>query len=547
MKPIYSLLITGIIVGSISCKKYEEYPVERITGDFIYDSLDKQAVYANRAVNDLYAYLPKGFNRISNSVLDAATDDAISSEFDNPIELLSHSQLNAQNNPDGRWADAYTAIRKANQFLANIDIVPRDEQSKTWWKAEVRFIRAMNYFELLKRYGGVPLMGDKYYNLEDEIDVTRSPFDEVVTYIVNECDAIAPLLRTDPLSSNDLGRVSQAGAMALKCRTLLYAASPLNNPSNDAVKWQKAAAAAKNIMNLGKFSLAASFVNGFTNRTNPEVILAYQTANNTNLEKNNAPVGYTTPNISQGYISPTQNLVDAFPMANGKAINQTGSGYNPANPYNSRDPRLAATVFYNGMMWLNRPVETFQGGLDNPGATGHVSRQTRTGYYLRKFLGNFATSAEYSNQSHNFPIFRYAEILLNYAEAKNELNEPAEAYTQLKALRQRAGIAAGADGLYGLKAGMTQTEMREAIRLERRLELAFEEHRYWDLRRWKIADQVLNKDLTGAVITKNPDNTFSYTYRNVDYVSFVNKQYLYPIPFNEVSSSDGRITQNAGW
>ncbi|WEK35083.1 MAG: RagB/SusD family nutrient uptake outer membrane protein [Candidatus Pseudobacter hemicellulosilyticus] len=547
MRAIHYLLITGFAACLFSCTKYEEYPVERITGDFIFDSLDKQGVYATRFVNDLYSYLPTGFNRISNSILDAATDDAIASEYGNQIERLSKSQLNADNNPDGRWATCYTAIRKANQFLANIDIVPQDAQTKTYWKGEVRFIRAMNYFELLKRYGGVPLLAERYYSLADKIDVSRNSFAEVADYIVSECDAILPLLRTDPVTATELGRVTRAGALSLKSRTLLYAASPLNNPANDPARWQLASDAAKAVMDLNKYSLAPSFVNHFTNRSSVEFILGYQTPVNTDLERQNAPVGYVTPNVSQGYISPTQDLVDAFPMANGKPIRDAGSGYNAANPYNSRDPRLAGTVFYNGMQWLNRAVENFQGGLDNPASSVRVARQTRTGYYMRKFLGSFASSAEYSNQSHVFPIFRYTETLLNYAEAQNELNVQTTAYTQLKALRARAGITAGTDGLYGLKANMTQEEMRAAIHLERRLELAFEEHRYWDLRRWKTAEQVLNKDLTGMMIVKNSDNTLSYSTHTVDYVSFLPKQYLYPIPINEVTGSQGKIAQNSGW
>jgi hypothetical protein len=547
MKGTIYLLAAGLAISFLSCKKYEEYPVERITGDFVFDPYDKQGIYANRFVNDLYSYLPRGYNRIDNSVLDAATDDAISSEYGNEIEVLSHSQLNAVNNPDGRWADAYRAIRKANQFLANIDIVPRDSVTKANWKAEVRFIRAMNYFELLKRYGGVPLLQDRYYTLEEKIDVARSSFDEVAQYIANECDSIIPSLRNDPVTGNEVGRITRGATMALKSRTLLYAASPLNNPTNDPDKWVKAAAAAKALMNTGKFSLSPNFINTFVVRTNPEIILAFQTPVNSNLERQNAPIGYTSPNVSQGYVSPTQDLVNSFPMANGRPITQANSGFNPANPYNSRDPRLAATVFLNGTQWLNRPVETFQGGLDNPPSSVRVARQTRTGYYMRKFLGNFANNAEYSNQSHNFPIFRYAEILLNYAEARNEVNDMAEAYIQLRTLRQRAGIAAGTDQLYGLKPAMTQAEMREAIRLERRIELAFEEHRYWDLRRWKIAEQVLNKDLTGVVIQKNPDNSLSYNYGKADYITFLQKQYLYPIPNNEVTGSNGRIAQNPGW
>lgn len=542
-----SILAAATFIFAFSCKKYEDYPVERITNNIVYDSLDKNATYAEWVVNGIYAFLPNGYNRIDNVVLDAATDDAVASSFGSNIEVLGKSRLSAVNNPDDKWAPAYEAIRRANLFLANIDVVPRDAVTKAYWKAEVRFIRAMNYFELLRRYGGVPLLGDKAYSLEENIQVKRNTFDEVAAYIVQECDAIFPSLRTDPIDNTNLGRVTQAAALALKSRTLLLAASPLNNPADDPARWAAAAAAANSVISLGKYSLAGNFREVFTARKSPEVILAYQAAQHSNLERQNAPVGYVEPNVSQGYVSPTQQLVDAFPMLNGLAITDASSGYNPANPYAGRDPRLAATVFYNGMMWLGRPVETFEGGLDNPSAEVRVARRTRTGYYMRKFLGDFAAASDYSNQNHNFPIFRYAEILLNYAEAANETDNRAAAYTQLKDIRKRAGLQAGVDGLYGLKANMSKAEMREAIRLERRLELAFEEHRYWDLRRWKVAEQTLNKQVSGVKITRNANGTFTYSYQPVDYVSFAAKQYLYPVPYKEVTASGGNITQNKDW
>jgi hypothetical protein len=542
-----SILAAAAVISAISCRKYETYPVERITNNIVYDSLDKNATYAEWVVNGIYGFLPNGFNRIDNVVLDAATDDAVASNFGNNIEVLGKGRLTAVNNPDDNWAPAYEAIRRANLFLANIDVVPRDAATKAYWKAEVRFIRAMSYFELLRRYGGVPLLGDKYYSLEEPIRLQRSTFDQVVSYIVQECDAVFPSLRTDPIDNTNLGRVTQAAALALKSRTLLLAASPLNNAADDPAKWLAAADAAKKVMDLGKYSLAANFKEVFTVRKSPEVILAYQASQHSNLERQNAPVGYVEPNVSQGYVSPTQQLVDAFPMQNGLAITDAASGYNAANPYTGRDPRLAATVFYNGLMWLGRPVETFEGGLDNPAAEVRVARRTRTGYYMRKFLGEFGTATDYSNQNHNFPIFRYAEILLNYAEAANETDDRAAAYTQLTNIRKRAGLAAGANTLYGLKAGMNKTEMREAIRLERRLELAFEEHRYWDLRRWKIAEQVLNKPLNGVKVVRDAGGTYTYTYQPVDYVSFAAKQYLYPIPYKEVTAGNGTITQNKDW
>ncbi|QEH43425.1 RagB/SusD family nutrient uptake outer membrane protein [Chitinophaga sp. XS-30] len=543
---IYILAIAAVVFA-FSCRKYETYPVERITDNIVYDSLDKNGTYAEWVVNGIYAFLPNGYNRIDNVVLDAATDDAVASGYGNDIEVLGKSRLTAVNNPDDKWAFSYEAIRRANLFLAKVDVVPRDETTKAYWKAEVRFIRAMSYFELVRRYGGVPLLGSRYFSLEEPIRLTRNTFDEVVAYIVQECDAIFPSLRSDPIDNTNLGRITQAAALALKSRVLLLAASPLNNPADDRARWLAAATAARDVISLGKYSLAANFNGIFTNRKSPEVILAYQAVQHSNLERQNAPIGYVEPNVSQGYVSPTQQLVDAFPMLNGSAITDAGAGYDPANPYANRDPRLSATVFYNGMMWLGRAVETFEGGLDNPAAEVRVSRRTRTGYYLRKFLGNFGTASDYSNQDHNFPIFRYAEILLNYAEAANETDDRDAAYTQLMSIRRRAGLEEGADGLYGLKANMNKMEMREAIRLERRLELAFEEHRYWDLRRWKVAEQMLNKQVSGVRITRNADGTFTYGYQQVDYVSFAAKQYLYPIPYQEVTASGGMIKQNTGW
>jgi hypothetical protein len=263
------------------------------------------------------------------------------------------------------------------------------------------------------------------------------------------------------------------------------------------------------------------------------------------LETTQSPVGYVVANArSQGMTSPTQNLVDAFPMANGMQINEPGSGYDPAAPYSNRDPRLAATVFYDGFNWLSRPVQTFQGGLDRPDNIAVATVQTRTGYYLRKFLGNFATATAFSSQSHNFPIFRYAEIILNNAEALNELGQVEAAVTQIKTLRSRAGIAAGADTRYGIKAGITQTEMQELIRNERRIELAFEEHRFWDIRRWKIADQVLTAPFNGMRITSG--TTPAYQVIPVATPVFQARLYHMPIPYEEITKNT-QLIQNEGW
>lgn len=561
------LAFAALTAFQSACRKQESVPLEGITEDLVFDKMDINGDYATEALTNLYTFLPNGFNRIDDAYLDAATDDAVSSKSRSNIEVLSKALQSPTQTIDGVYSDNYVCIRRANKFLSKIDVVPfreTSEPTRQYFKAEARFIRAMCYFELIKRYGGVPLMGDHIFGYDDDLTFPRNSFDECVQYIVNECDAIKDSLRKEPLSATDVGRISEGAAMALKARTLLYAASPLNNPGNDPAKWQSAADAALAVINLNVYALnnannttaGGSFVGAFISRSDKEVILAFQRDKNKLLERSQAPVGYTNDvDPSNGLTSPTQDLVNAFPTINGKPIttdiyNATTNktGYNAADPYTNRDPRLKATVFYNGQLWLGRPVETFEGGKDKPN-TGIV--QTRTGYYLRKFLPDLSSGTSYALQDHNFIIFRYAEILLDYAEAINEaadaqVNRTA-AYTQLIALRKRAGITAGTGSLYGLTANMTQAQMRDAIRLERRLELAFEEHRFWDLRRWKVAETALNTTLHGVTITKASDGTFTYQQNTVGTVTFIApRMYLYPIPFSELQA-DPALIQNPGW
>ncbi|MEJ5963854.1 RagB/SusD family nutrient uptake outer membrane protein [Pedobacter immunditicola] len=567
MKKLYILAILSIAFAA--CSKVEDGPLERITEDYAFDSKDPRGVNAEQFLNDVYRTLPDGFNRIDGDFLDAATDDAIPSQVGTEIERFTKGLLSTSNNPDDAWSKNYEGIRKVNLFLQKIDIVPIDVNLKATRKAEARFLRAMFYFELLKRYGGIPLVGDEVLSAVNQQNFKRNSFEESINYIVNECNALETLVMTDPLSASDYGRVSKGVVLSLKARTLLYAASPLYNGGNvgasaeqkqlqgyaafDKERWNKAALAAKVVMDMKPlFTLltAANYAKNdvFLLRRNTEVIFAYLTANHKDLETSNGPVGYGYPNLANGNTNPTQNLVDAFPGANGRPITETASLYNPQNPYTNRDPRLKNTVLYNGSQWLSRPLETFEGGLDKPGKT---TRQTRTGYYLRKFLGNAETLTQYGNSPHNFPIFRYSDMMLSYAEAMNEyLDAPnTSVYQVLYDLRLRAGIARGTVTGYahGLKTVMTKAEMQQAIRNERRIELAFEEHRFWDLRRWKIAHSTLNKSLEGIKITKNANGELTYARENVATIGFTDpKMYFYPIPNTEILKNTN-LVQNTGW
>lgn len=532
------LALIGILAG---CKKsIEDYPQERWEEDVAFDPRDSVGTYARQFLMNVYSYLPNHFAGVSNNALhEAGTDDAVYRYPGSTIENFVNGRWTAWNMPDDVWSRNYTAIRRANLFLAKIDTVPlKTAGLKDQWKAEARFLRAMFYFELVKRWGGVPLLGNAVYDLEDKVDFARNSYEECVQYIVSECEAVKnTLVPENTIADGDWGRITRTGAMALKARTLLYAASPLNNTTNDVAKWQQAAQAAKDIIDLGYHALATNFTTLFTTRRDKEIILAYQAATSNTLETNYGPIGYSGTGTGAGLMNPTQNLVDAFPMKNGKAITESGSGYDPQAPYANRDPRLAATILYNTATWLNRPVELYTGGRDYEGS--------QTGYYLRKFLGSFTTSAGYSATNHNAILFRYAEILLNYAEALNEANAapPEEAYAAIESIRKRAGLSP-----FAIARGMDQQDFRTLLQNERRTELAFEGHRFWDIRRWKTAATLLDRTvLNGVAVTKN-GSTYTYDYNRtvLTTAAWHDRMLRYPIPVAEIEKSK-LLIQNTGW
>jgi hypothetical protein len=560
----YKYLLLSLILTTLAfsaCQKMEDTPLQLITEEYLWDSKDSLGTNASYFLNTIYGDLPDGYNRIGGDVLDAATDDAVPSADNTSISRFTNGGYSPLTNADNSFTSNYASIRKCNMFLQNFPKVNlRSDLKKegVFWMAENRFLRAMFYFELIKRYGGVPLLGDRVLTINDDLKLPRNSFDECVNYILTELDAITPALRVDgTLLDGDYGRVTKAAGLALKIKVLLYAASPLNNPTNDVAKWRRAKnAAAEFIRTNTYYTLVASFPSIFTVRKNTEVILAYQRPLSSDVETNNAPIGYVSgTTTSRGRTSPTQELVDAFPTSKGLPITTdiksptNLTGYDANSPYANRDPRLAQTVFYNGVSWLSRPVETFNGGRDRPGG---IAVQTKTGYYMRKFMADFSTGTTYANQSHNFPIFRYADVLLMFAEAKNEVDGPGSSadsvYTYLKAIRARANISAGASNTFGLPTtAPSVAQMRAIIQNDRRIEMAFEEQRFWDIRRWKIAENVYNKPLHGIRITKS-GTILNYQVEtlNIPFQFFAPRMYRYAIPYSEISKNTNLI-QNEGY
>lgn len=558
-KHIYKLLWIAVLpVLMISCKStLEDVPIEQQTLNFVFDQNDSAGTNASRFLYDIYISLPSLYDRVGGDFLDASTDDAVSSNPTNTsVQQLALGTYTSDNYPDEQWAKYYAAIRQTNIFIDNIDRVPlkgkvsNGNTNNMVWKAEAKFLRAMFYFELVKRYGGVPLLGDKVFQLNDNLNIPRNSFADCIQYISDECDAIKDSLRSDPIDPASIERPTKGAALALKARVLLYAASPLYNGGNvsssnnltgytdySADRWNLAAQAAKAVMDLNVFALDTSFNDIFVNQSNQERIFAKQWGINYSLETSESPIGYPQ---SLGRTSPTQELVDAYGMNNGKMITDAGSGYDPNNPYKNRDFRFYKTFFYNGSSWLSRSVETFENGKDKPGGT---QQQTKTGYYLRKFLGDFENTSAYVSHPRDYILFRYAEVLLNYAEAMNEyLSAPDQSvYDAVEAIRKRAKLST-----YQLATNLSKDSMRVIIHNERRKELAFEEHRFWDVRRWKEAETTFNRSLHGMLIYKEGSGTLTFQQDSVFKMNFTSAMYFAPIPYSEVAKND-KMVQNPGW
>jgi hypothetical protein len=541
----------GFLIALSSCRKYEDVPVETVTPDYIWDTKDSNGIYASQYLFNIYASLIDGQNRIYRDFLDAGSDDAVTSQtVAAPITLLATNGITIFNNPDDAWARSYAAIREATNFLNNFSVVPlKNSYEKRSWFGEARVLRAFFYWELVRRYGGVPILGDSLLTLDDNIQIPRSSFETCVNYIVSECDRARDSLRDDPVDDANYGRFSKDGAIALKARVLLFAASKLYNGGNvgdslngyatyDANRWKLAADAAKEIMNEGHYHLQDSFTDIFIIQRSPEVIFAKANTTGKQIETSNGPINFSTA-PGTGNTSPTQELVDAYGMNNGLPITDPNSGYDPNNPYTNRDPRLTYTVLYNGAQWLGTQIQTFNGGINRPGG---VTTQTQTGYYMRKFMGDFENTTSYEDHYHDWIYFRYAEILLNYAEAENEYSGPSDdVFTAVENIRQRAGL-----NPYTLDHNISQDSLRTIIRNERHKEFAFEEQRYWDIRRWKIAGEAYNNDLHGISITKTTSGLLYNVVPVLNSAFDESKMYFYPIPNTEVVSNS-KMRQNPGW
>lgn len=556
------MLFTASVLSLLSCKKdfLEIQPTDRLSeAALLADSTLFTSFVTNRYIGvrlqDKEADgTNPGFGRgFEYALWGTLTDEAIYNNDDNTW-LVQRGLLAPENTgiTGTLWGRSYRSIRECNWALSNLATVPMSEVGKTRLKAELQFIRAFRYHDLIRNYGGVVLMGDRVYNLSDNLKdeslFKRSTIKESMDYVLAQLDEAAANLPRDNNNTWAAGRATKGAALALKSRLALYAASPLYNVGT----WQNAVTASQAVISLNKYSLfGGGYAALFLDANNPENIFARlytRNAGHVHLEIANGPNSYG----GWGGNLPLQNLVDDYQMANGKQITDPTSGYNAQEPYSGRDPRFYATILYNGAQYRGSTIETFTpGGKDSKDGPDNWNT-SKTGYYLRKFMNDaYPLQNPWGNAGFQpWYYFRYAETLLNFAEAANEASGPEVVPTgstlsakgAIDLIRSRPGV-----NMPPLPAGLSQADMREAIRNERRIELAFEEHRFYDVRRWKIAEQTESRPAQGISITRS-GNTFNYTTKTaLDGRAFNPRMYWLPIPRSEIQASGNKLQQNAGY
>lgn len=554
------ILITPCMLLLSSCEDFLDRDVSTHQTEEIVFSDYLTATYVASGV---YADLTDGFAEIwgsnGSALLASASDDAEFALQTHNVQKFNTGNWQPSSLPDNPYTRYYDGIRKANNFLKNADRINYDavkyDPSKPGeyenqladieqWKVEVQLLRAYFQFELIKRFGGLPITNDIMFDESSDFQsVQRSTLKECVDEIIEWCDYASRKLPAVQKDEN-LGRLTSGAALAIKSQVLLFAASDLWNdpswaegyehpllislPAGDRnQRWKAAADAAKAVIDLTEAGYDLDTYDNLFNATNyrsKEAIFCRRGAASNSFEKVNLPIGFD--HVTGGNC-PSQDLVDAFQVKNGD-VAENFDWNNPvhkANPYANRDPRLEKFVVLNNKVFKGRAIESWTGGRDGAG----VRNATPTGYYLKKYVDASLDLTTNKTSVHSWHIIRLAEIYLNYIEALNEY-DPTHADIKIyyDKVRSRAGMP-------GLPDNLTKEQQRKLIRQERRVELCFEGQRWFDLRRWMEGDE-LGKPLRAVEITKEEgDGKFAYTPYVLENRVFSKKMYFYPIPQGEMN------------
>lgn len=566
------ILLTIFLIGVLSaCEDvFEESPSNKYAETAVWSSIGLVDAFINETYNGVGNWVTDGmclasmtdetysmFNwageqSVGRQTMDANNASALGVNYNKGGSTVT-------NNQSGKWGYMYKKIRATNVFFENIDNLEAPQADLDRRKGEMHFLRAYFYAQLANVYSDVPLF-TKSFKLEDDfLAVEKSPYQDVMDFVVSECDLAIALLPDPQSVSSEPGRATKGAAMALKAESLLYAASPLmNDGSYDAAKLAKAKTAHEDIIQTGLYSLHNDYRDIFLEKGNPEIIFAKYTNGDLMIDRENSMERDIAPNGTGGYTAycPLQSLVDDFEVIDGAStfIPATWSGttrtvtsnplYNDDDPYVNRDPRFYASILFNGATRGTNgyTVDSWKGGKDSRQSTTTAYwNGTYTSYYLRKF-SNEASDA-YGDRPQTDVMwvhYRLGEIYLNLAEILFELNETDadghDALWYVNEIRDRAGVP-----LYA-------SVDREKIRHERRVEMVFEGNRFFDARRWMIYDQVMGKGYYGLQLEKQGNGTYVTSLVGVDNVNgnFNQKYYWWPIPQVEVNKNPS-LGQSPGW
>jgi len=512
-------------------------------------------------VFDVYAQVYNNeFESNSAYFLAGATDEAQFALETGAVNNYVNGGWSAANPYSRTWTKCYTAIADVCMYLEKIAQTDISEwqynssysiwvQQLELFPYELRFLRAYFYFELFRAYGDVPLVTTTLTNAQAN-NITRTPADQIVKFIVDELDAVAPYLPVSYTTEvgSEIGRATRVAAFALKARTLLYAASPLFNPTNDRTKWEKAAEACKYILdNAGTWGLKLSSYGSLWGHDaffNPELIFGLGRGESNTFEMANYPVG--VENGSSGNC-PTQSFVDQYEyLDNGETFGARYPGsidLNVVNPYEGLDPRFALTVVKNGDEWptngkQKKIIETYVGGFNASPKYG----ATPTSYYLRKYVdGSCVTTADdQTRRRHTWILFRLGEFYLDYAEAVFHATGSANDATYGMTANEAVNVLRNRPDIQMPEFTEDGDAWLERYERERLVELAFENHRFWDVRRWKKGAAYF-KTVQVATISNSGQLNRSTVQRRWD-----DKYYFYPIPQSELKKNPN-LTQNPGW
>lgn len=566
---IHNIIKTVCLAGSLAllsaCEDWLEIePKDRFGDTTVWGSEEN----ADMFLNDIYNQLPHLNNETQN--LDQYSDNSyVGAEWMNARTTIYTGALSPtswipgpwdmwkwgrQNNDDAKGQ--YERIRSCNLFITKVTESDFSAEYKKERLAEARFLRAWFYHYLWMAYGGVPIITEVLdNNVSTDIFYPRETAQKTFEFIDKELDEIKDDL-PPRRSGSDLGRASKGAILTLKGWVELFHASELCNPGKDKKRWEAAAATLKDVIDLQVYHLQPTILDLWTEATNnnDEVIFDFQMSkqNGGRREGLFGPVFVKGVQSSWGNMQPTQELVDDYCMANGLPITDPASGYNKNNPYKNREKRFYQSILYDGSMWQGEEIITRVGvGSPNEIDTSSDSDVTNTGYYTRKTIDesvNGADNLQMSNGMANYIFFRYADVLLMYAEASLEAGDKPTAIEYLDMVRTRGDNMPSIGDTY--PQGITENQLREIIRRDRRIELAFEDKRWWDILRWKICDGengVMNKPIGGMKIEDtNGDGVWEYNYHEVGKRTFLPRMYYQPIPQYVIDKNPVIREQNGG-